>query len=85
MMSSTTPNLKILVIGPSRVGKTTIANAISEFQTIIPTEYKPTKSLRILECEKEFSDDQINNNKYLKSMNAYKCKIQLWDTTGDRR
>lgn len=77
--------LKLIVCGPQRVGKTVLSNTISEFSNIIPTEYKPTAGLRILECEKEFSDEQIKNIPSLKGKNNNKIKIQLWDISGDKR
>jgi GTPase SAR1 family protein len=77
--------LKIVVIGPTKVGKTVLTNTISEFSNIVPQDYRPTVGVRILECEKEFTEDQIKNNKYLKSNNLSKTKIQLWDMSGDKR
>jgi GTPase SAR1 family protein len=77
--------LKIVVIGPTKVGKTVITNTLSEFSNIVPQDYRPTVGIRILECEKEFTEEQIKNNKYLKSNNLTKAKIQLWDMSGDRK
>lgn len=77
--------LKIVIIGPQRVGKTIIANTLSEFSMQVPTEYKPTVGARILECDKEFNEDQIKNIKYLKNNNMNKIRIQLWDGSGDRK
>ena len=84
-MSLPNNTLKILVCGPQRVGKTVLSNTISEFSSIIPTDYKPTVGLRILECEKEFTDDQMKNIPSFKGKNNNKIKIQLWDISGDKR
>ena len=77
--------LKIAVIGPQRVGKTVISNTLSEYLNVVTPEYKPTVGCRILEVEKTFTEDQIKNVKYLKTNNISKCKIQLWDVSGDRK
>ncbi len=77
--------LKIIVCGPQRVGKTVLSNTISEFSNVVPTEYKPTSGLRILECEKEFTEEQLKNIPSFKGKNTNKVKIQLWDMSGDKR
>jgi Rab-like protein 5 len=77
--------LKILIIGPTKVGKSVLTNTISDFTNVVPTEYRPTVGCRILECEREFSEDQIKNTKYLKDNNISKAKIQLWDVSGDKK
>lgn len=77
--------LKIVVCGPQRVGKTVLANTISEFSNVMPTEYKPTIALRILECEREFTEEQLKNIPFLKGKNNNKVKIQLWDISGDKK
>jgi len=79
------PVLKIPVIGNSKVGKTTISNILSEYSNVIPQEYRHTVGCRILECEIVFTDDQIKSTKYLKMNNVTKCKIQLWDISGDKK
>jgi Rab-like protein 5 len=76
---------KIIVCGPQRVGKTVLSNTISEFSNIVPTEYKPTVGLRILECEREFTEEQLKSIPLLKGKNTNKVKIQLWDMSGDKR
>jgi len=77
--------LKIPVIGNTKVGKTTLANILSEYSNVIPTEYKSTIGCRILECEVVFTDDQIKSTKFLKMNNITKCKIQLWDISGEKK
>ncbi len=77
--------VKIVVCGPQRVGKTVISNTISEFSNVIPVEYKATVGVRILECEKEFTEDQIKNIPSYKGKNTNKVKIQLWDISGDKK
>ncbi len=77
--------LKIAVIGPQRVGKTVVSNSLSEYLNVVPPEYKPTAGCRVLEVEKSFTEDQIKNIKYLKANAISKCKIQLWDVSGDKK
>jgi Rab-like protein 5 len=86
MNSSTQSNqIKIAIVGPQRVGKTVLANSIAEYSTVVPNEYRPTVGVRILECEKEYTDDQIKSIQILKNSNTNKVKIQLWDCSGDKR
>lgn len=75
-------NLKIVVCGPKSVGKSTICNGICDYNNPIPEDYRPTRSIRILETEQEIKDDHIKQNDNLKGKN--KCNIQLWDMGGDR-
>ena len=77
--------LKIAVIGPARVGKTVLSNSLAEFLNVPSPDYKPTVGCRILEVEKSFSEDQIKNLNFLKNNNINKCKIQIWDVSGDRK
>ncbi|XP_076279965.1 intraflagellar transport protein 22 homolog [Lasioglossum baleicum] len=67
--------LKIVVIGPVKSGKTTIANFLAD-ATEIPYDYHPTQGVRIL----EFEVQNINvNNKYITK------DIELWDCSGDHK
>jgi small GTP-binding protein len=77
--------IKIVVIGPPKVGKTVLVNTISEYSSTPSSDYRPTTGCRILECEKEFTEDQVKNVKYLKNNIINKIKIQLWDTSGDKK
>ena len=47
-MASETSKLKILLIGPKEVGKSTIANFLSEHTDVLTpkTDYTPTAALR---------------------------------------
>lgn len=75
---------KILVCGPKGVGKSTICNGLCDYNTPLPSEYRTTKGVRILETEQTFSEDQIKANENLKAMTSKKCNIQLWDLGGDK-
>ncbi len=77
--------LKLAVIGPQRVGKTVISNSLAEYLNVVPPDYRPTAGCRILEFDKQFTDDQVKNLKYLKSNNLNTIKVQLWDVAGDKR
>lgn len=45
--------IKILVIGPPKSGKTSIANILADMAEGPSAQYKPTVALRIVEFEKE--------------------------------
>ena len=53
--------LKIVIVGPQKVGKTVIANSLSEFSQTVSPDYHPTVGVRILELEKPYTDEQIAN------------------------
>ena len=59
--------LKIAIVGPQKVGKTVIANSLSEFSHVVSPDYHPTMGCRILEMEKTFSDEQVKNIPILKN------------------
>ena len=77
--------LKIVIVGPQKVGKTVIANSLSEFSQTVSPDYHPTVGVRILELEKPYTDEQIANIPVLKKNKLNKVKIELWDMSGDRR
>ncbi|CAH1408339.1 unnamed protein product [Nezara viridula] len=64
--------LKIVLIGPSKSGKSTIANFLSEAIDYTNTEYRPTPGVRILEFE-------------LKNNESSQTEIELWDCSGEMR
>ena len=66
-MSQFWSNLKILIIGDSRTGKTTFANKYTK--NIFDDEYKPTIV------------SEFNFKIYQKDGNLY--RIQLWDLAGN--
>ncbi|XP_033226272.1 intraflagellar transport protein 22 homolog [Belonocnema kinseyi] len=67
--------LKLLVLGPVGVGKTTISNFLAE-ATEIPYEYDPTQGVRILEFEAK--NITVKNK-------VHKADIELWDCSGDSK
>ena len=77
--------LKIVIVGPQKVGKTTIANSLSEFSHTISPDYHPTVGVRILETEKTYTEEQVSNIQTLKKNKLNKVKIEIWDMSGDRR
>ena len=77
--------LKIVLVGPQKVGKTTIANSLSEFSHTISPDYHPTVGVRILETEKTYTEEQVSSIPILKKNKLNKVKIELWDMSGDRR
>jgi Rab-like protein 5 len=77
--------LKILICGPQKVGKSIIANSLSEFSQVVSQDYHPTIACRILELEKQFTDEQIKSIPILKNNKLSKVKIEIWDVSGDRK
>ena len=77
--------LKIVIVGPQKVGKTVIANSLSEFSHTVSPDYHPTVGVRILELEKPYTEEQVANIPVLKKNKITKVKIELWDMSGDRR
>lgn len=67
--------LKLVMMGPTGSGKTTIANFLAD-ATEIPYDHHPTQGVRILEFE--VNDVEINNKHISKD-------IELWDCSGDRK
>jgi GTPase SAR1 family protein len=84
-MNSQLSSLKIAIVGPLKVGKTVISNTLSEFSKIPAADYIPTVGCRILECDKEFTEDQKRNINYLKANNMNRIKLQIWDVSGDKK
>ncbi|XP_046670108.1 intraflagellar transport protein 22 homolog isoform X2 [Homalodisca vitripennis] len=67
-------HLKIVLIGPCKSGKTTIANFLSDSTENVGGEYRPTQGVRIVEFETQNSN--INNG-------GFKTDVELWDCSGD--
>lgn len=70
--------MKIIVIGPSGVGKTAISNLISGHSQIPSQVYHPTSGVRILEMEKE--PPRANRR-----AGETGVQIELWDCSGEPR
>ena len=77
--------LKIVIVGPQKVGKTVIANSLSEFSHTVSPDYHPTVGVRILELEKPYTPEQVANIPVLKKNKLDKVRTELWDMSGDRR
>ncbi|XP_032664501.1 intraflagellar transport protein 22 homolog [Odontomachus brunneus] len=67
--------LKLVMVGPTRSGKTTIANFLAD-ATEIPYDYHPTQGVRILEFEVD--DIEVNNERISRD-------IELWDCSGNHK
>ncbi|TRY71141.1 hypothetical protein TCAL_16434 [Tigriopus californicus] len=67
--------LKLVLVGPTESGKSTLANFISDAtETPITETYRPTHCVRIL----EFEATNLNvNNRYVKA------DVELWDVSGN--
>lgn len=72
-----TEKAKILIIGPSRSGKTNIANLLSGTKDTPTTDYKETAPLRILETQLE--GVKLAGRRMGKGT---KVVIELWDVGG---
>ncbi|KAF4529407.1 hypothetical protein B566_EDAN003501 [Ephemera danica] len=65
--------IKVLLIGPCKVGKSMVANYLSEAIDNPETDYHPTPGVRILEY------DSIN------AMSNQRIEVELWDCSGDAK
>mmetsp|Transcript_545 Transcript_545/g.75 ORF Transcript_545/g.75 Transcript_545/m.75 type:complete len:112 (-) Transcript_545:273-608(-) len=70
--------IKIIVLGPTGVGKTVISNLISDHSDTPPSVYHPTVGVRILELQKE---PPRSNRR----AGASSVEIEIWDCSGDLR
>ena len=65
------PGLKIVVVGPTQGGKTTVSNYIASDEAVdfeYPFEYNPTVGVRILECER--------------NLGGPATPVEVWDVGG---
>ena len=65
------PGLKIVVVGPTQGGKTTVANYIASDEAVdfeYPFEYNATVGVRILECER--------------NLGGPATPVEVWDVGG---
>ena len=67
--------MKIVKVGPQKVGKTVIANSLSEFSHTMSPDYHPTVGVLILELEKPYTDEQVANIPNLKKIKLIKWKL----------
>ena len=66
--------IKLVVLGPSKAGKTTIANILGDLQDGPSTIYRPTVGARIVDFERDPPA----------SVSSFgKVHIELWDLSGD--
>ena len=66
--------VKILIIGPKKSGKSTIANILGDLQEGPSQMYRPTAGCRIVEFER---DPPASVSQY------GKINVELWDVSGD--
>ena len=66
--------VKILVLGPSRVGKTCLVNYLSNFRDAPSTQYKETIALRIMDFEPEGLPHLPGR--------SIRVVVELWDVSG---
>ncbi|TKR70065.1 hypothetical protein L596_022133 [Steinernema carpocapsae] len=67
------PKKKILILGPSKVGKSAVANLVADHFDATTGEYFETKGVRIFELETynvEFNGEQVS------------AEVELWDVGG---
>lgn len=73
--------VKILVIGPPKVGKSVVSDFISGTREKPPLEYRETNGLRILEC---FLDG-LNIGGGRRIGRGTRAVVELWDVSGATR
>uniref|UniRef100_A0A915LMA2 Intraflagellar transport protein 22 homolog n=2 Tax=Meloidogyne incognita group TaxID=654580 RepID=A0A915LMA2_MELJA len=69
-------SVKILVLGPTKSGKTSISNYLADSQDAVSKDYRPTQGVRIVEFESnqlELDGERVN------------AEVELWDCSGDRK
>ncbi|CEF71160.1 Intraflagellar transport protein 22 homolog [Strongyloides ratti] len=69
-----TIRIKILCLGPSKSGKSTISNYLAESIELRSLEYHPTQGTRIVEFES--SNLKLNDQ-------LIEAEVELWDCSGD--
>lgn len=80
--------VKVLVLGPSRSGKSTLADFLSNQRESPTSRYYETNPLRILEAEVDLETNRIRKN-----MNVFgsdnsrlkRARVQLWDLGGSSK
>ena len=66
--------IKLVVLGPCKAGKTTIANILGDLQDGPSTIYRPTVGARVVDFERDPPA----------SVSSFgKVHIELWDLSGD--
>eukprot|EP00742_Colponemidia_sp_Colp-10_P002327 GILJ01002483.1.p1 GENE.GILJ01002483.1~~GILJ01002483.1.p1 ORF type:complete len:206 (+),score=23.86 GILJ01002483.1:48-620(+) len=71
--------VKVLMVGPARAGKTTLANILADRADGASNEYHPTAGCRIV----EFDRDAPRNSQ--RPLDGAKVTVELWDVSGDQR
>jgi hypothetical protein len=56
--------LTIFVLGPSKTGKSTISNILSDLAESLNQEYQPTQGVRIIEFQLKIYGDVKKNQKF---------------------
>jgi len=72
------PNYKIILVGDTNVGKTSI------FKKLVKNEFKE-KTLSTIGIDKKEINIKINISKQGEPENIQECAIQIWDTAGQER
>lgn len=73
MRSSDSVRQKVIIVGPSEAGKSTLANILAETADGASESYYPTEGVRILEHEAS-----------IRSMSS-RLTVELWDLSGDTK
>ena len=66
--------VKILILGPTKSGKSTLANILGGLQEGLGTVYRPTAGCRIVDFER---DSPASVSQF------GKINVELWDLSGD--
>ena len=75
--------MKILVVGPSKTGKTCVANFLSGTRDTATVDYKETCPLRILETIVDGVKPQVGGRR--QAGRGTRVKVDLWDIGGSSK
>jgi len=82
--------IKIAVVGPKQVGKSSVVNFLGKLKDGFGGEYIPTSALRIVEVERDNLQllrqvKSATSNTTTSTTTTTKALVELWDVSGDKK